>query len=257
MKVIILAGGMGTRLSEETVVKPKPMVEIGDRPILWHIMKTYYHYNVKDFIICLGYKGYMIKEYFANYELHNSDVTFNFRDQTTTTHRRGAEDWSITLADTGVSSMTGGRLKRARTYIGNSTFCMTYGDGLADINITELLRFHRSHGRKATVTAVKPPGRFGALGFGHENQVIEFREKPIGDGGWINGGFFVLEPEVLDLIDGDDSVWERQPMERLAESGELMAYPHAGFWQPMDTIRDKQYLESLWKDNRALWKVWD
>lgn len=256
MKVVILAGGLGTRLSEETVVKPKPMVEIGDHPILWHIMKIYSAFGFKDFIICLGYKGYLIKEYFANYDLHNSDVTLDFRDRSTTIHRRSTEDWRITLVDTGKESMTGGRMKRVQEYLGGETFCMTYGDGVADLNIAELVAFHRSHGRKATVTATQPTGRFGALRFGEGPQVIECQEKPTGDGGWISGGFFVLEPEVCDLIENDLTIWEREPMEALAGSGELMGYQHPGFWQPMDTVRDKNYLESLWRENRAPWKIW-
>ena len=256
MKVVILAGGLGTRLSEETVVKPKPMIEIGDRPILWHIMKSYSSHGLNDFIICLGYKGYMIKEYFANYDLHNRDVTFNLRDQVTVTHRRHTEDWSITLVDTGIESMTGGRLARVRPYLDESTFCMTYGDGLSDVNIGKLIEFHRSHGHKATVTATRPPGRFGALRFGEGDQVSGFQEKPTGDGDWINGGYFVLEPEVCDLIGGDATVWEKEPMETLAGSGDLMAYRHSGFWQPMDTLRDKQHLDALWRGERAPWKTW-
>jgi glucose-1-phosphate cytidylyltransferase len=256
MKVVILAGGLGTRLSEETVVKPKPMVEIGDRPILWHIMKIYSAFGLKDFIVCLGYKGYMIKEYFANYDLHNCDLTLNFRDERTIRHRRNTEEWCITLVDTGNETMTGGRLKRVRPHLGDETFCMTYGDGVADVNISELIQFHRSHGYKSTVTATQPPARFGALRFGEGNQVIGFQEKPSGDGGWINGGFFVLEPGVCDLIVGDSTVWEREPMETLAGSGELMAYRHPGFWQPMDTLRDKQHLESLWRSGNAPWKSW-
>jgi glucose-1-phosphate cytidylyltransferase len=256
MKVVILAGGLGTRLSEETVVKPKPMVEIGDRPILWHIMKSYSAHGLNEFVICLGYKGYLIKEYFANYDLHNRDVTFNLRDQTTQTHRRQTEDWCITLVDTGVESMTGGRLKRVQKYLGNETFCMTYGDGLGDIDITQLVRFHRAHGRQATVTATRPPARFGALLMDDNDEVRGFQEKPTGDGGWINGGFFVLEPGVCDLIEGDRTVWEKEPLETLASSGQLMAYRHAGFWQPMDTLRDKQALEAMWREERAPWKVW-
>jgi glucose-1-phosphate cytidylyltransferase len=256
MKVVILAGGLGTRLSEETVVKPKPMVEIGDRPILWHIMKIYSTFGLKDFVVCLGYKGYMIKEYFANYDLHNCDITLNFRDETTIRHRRNTEDWCITLVDTGKETMTGGRLKRVCQHLGDETFCMTYGDGVADINISDLVQFHRSHGRKSTVTATVPPARFGALRFGEGNEVTGFQEKPTGDGGWINGGFFVLEPEVCDLIADDSTVWEREPMETLASNGELMAYRHPGFWQPMDTVRDKQHLESLWRADQAPWKTW-
>jgi len=256
MKVVILAGGLGTRLSEETVVKPKPMVEIGGRPILWHIMKIYEAFGFKDFIICLGYKGYMIKEYFANYDLHNSDVTFDFRGHTVTTHRRTTEDWRITLVDTGNETQTGGRLKRVREYLGGETFCMTYGDGVSDLNIADLVAFHRSHGRKATVTATQPSSRFGAVRFGEGAQVIGFQEKPTDGGGWISGGFFVLEPEVCDLIDNDLTIWEREPMERLASSSELMGYQHPGFLYLMDTLRDKNYLEFLWHENRAPWKIW-
>ena len=256
MKVVILAGGLGTRLSEETVIRPKPMVEIGDRPILWHIMKIYSAFGFKDFIICQGYKGYMIKEYFANYDLHNSDVTLDFCEHTVTTHRRNTEDWRITLVDTGNETQTGGRLKRVREYLGAETFCMTYGDGVTDLNIADLVAFHRSHGRKATVTATQPSGRFGALRFGNGAEVIGFQEKPTGGGGWINGGFFVLEPEVCDLIDDDLAIWEREPMERLASSSQLMGYHHPGFWHPMDSLRDKNYLESLWRENRAPWKIW-
>jgi glucose-1-phosphate cytidylyltransferase len=257
MKVVILAGGLGTRLAEDTAVKPKPMVEIGDRPILWHIMKIYASYGLNDFIVCLGYKGYLIKEYFANYDLHNCDVTFDFCNKTTVTHRRNTEDWRITLVDTGADTMTGGRIRRIREHLGDTTFCMTYGDGVGDINITELLEFHRTHGRKATVTATQPPGRFGALRVGEEDEVSGFDEKPVGDGGWINGGFFVLEPEVCDLIDGDTITWEQEPMRALAAAGELRAYRHHGFWQPMDTLRDKQHLEALWRGGRAPWRIWD
>jgi glucose-1-phosphate cytidylyltransferase len=256
MKVVILAGGLGTRMSEETVVKPKPMVELGERPILWHIMKIYSSFGLTDFVICLGYKGYLIKEYFNNYDLHNCDVTLDFRKQVTTIHRRDTEDWRITLVETGKDTMTGGRLKRVRQYLDDETFCMTYGDGVADVNITELIGFHRAHGRKATVTAIQPPGRFGALRFGTGDHVAGFQEKAAGDGGWINGGFFVLEPGVCDLIEGDDTVWENDPLEALTSNGDLIAYRHSGFWQPMDTIRDKQRLDALWRSNRAPWKTW-
>ena len=255
MKVVILAGGLGTRISEETAIKPKPMVELGDRPILWHIMKIYSSYGLKDFVICLGYKGYVIKEYFANYDLHNCDVTFDFREHTTTTHRRDTEDWRITLVETGNETMTGGRLKRVSRYL-NETFCMTYGDGVGDVDITGLIGFHRSHGRKATVTAIQPPGRFGALRLADGDRVTGFQEKPAGDGGWINGGFFVLEPSVCDLIAGDSSSWENEAMETLASDGDLLAYKHPGFWRPMDTIRDKHQLDTLWRSNRAPWKSW-
>jgi glucose-1-phosphate cytidylyltransferase len=256
MKVVILAGGLGTRLAEDTGVKPKPMVEIGDRPILWHIMKIYAAYGLNDFVICLGYKGYLIKEYFANYDLHNCDVTFDFCNHTTTTHRRKTEDWRITLVDTGAETMTGGRLRRVREHLGGETFCMTYGDGVGDIDINALLNFHRSHGRKASVTATQPPGRFGALRIDEGDEVTAFEEKPVGDGAWINGGFFVLQPEVCDLIAGDSTAWEQEPMKTLAANGDLCAYRHRGFWQPMDTLRDKQYLESLWRADRAPWRIW-
>jgi glucose-1-phosphate cytidylyltransferase len=257
MKVVILAGGLGTRLAEDTAVKPKPMVEIGDRPILWHIMKIYASYGLNDFIVCLGYKGYLIKEYFANYDLHNCDVTFDFCNHTTVTHRRKTEDWRITLVDTGADTMTGGRIRRIREHLGDTAFCLTYGDGVGDINITELLEFHRAHGYKATVTATQPPGRFGALRIGAGSEVSGFDEKPVGDGGWINGGFFVLEPEVCDLIEGDATTWEQEPMRALAGAGELRAYRHHGFWQPMDTLRDKQHLEALWRSGRAPWRTWE
>jgi len=257
MKVVILAGGLGTRLAEDTALKPKPMVEIGDRPILWHIMKIYAAHGLNDFIICLGYKGYLIKEYFANYDLHNCDVTFDLRTQTTITHRRKTEDWRITLVDTGADTMTGGRLRRVREHLGDTTFCRTYGDGVGNIDITALLAFHRAHGRKATVTATQPPGRFGALRITESTLVTGFDEKPVGDGGWINGGFFVLEPPVLDLIVGDSIAWEQEPMKSLAANGDLCAYRHPGFWQPMDTLRDKQHLESLWRSGNAPWRVWE
>jgi glucose-1-phosphate cytidylyltransferase len=257
MKVVILAGGLGTRLAEDTAVKPKPMVEIGDRPILWHIMKIYAAHGLNDFIICLGYKGYLIKEYFANYDLHNCDVTFDFRTQTRVTHRRKTEDWCITLVDTGADTMTGGRLRRVREHLGNSTFCMTYGDGVGNVDISASIAFHRAHGRKATVTATQPPGRFGSLRLGDADSVAGFEEKPVGDGGWINGGFFVLEPSVCDLIDGDASIWEQEPMKALASADDLGAYRHHGFWQPMDTLRDKQLLESLWRSGNAPWRTWE
>jgi glucose-1-phosphate cytidylyltransferase len=256
MKVVILAGGLGTRLAEDTAVRPKPMVEIGDRPILWHIMKIYSSFGLKDFVICLGYKGYVIKEYFANYDMHNCDVTFDFATQTTITHNRRTEDWRITLVDTGGETMTGGRLRRVRQFLDDGTFCMTYGDGVGDVNITQLIAFHRAHGCKSTVTAMQPPGRFGALRFGEEDQVAGFQEKPVGDGGWINGGFFVLEPDVCDLIAGDSVIWEEGPMRTLASTGQMRAYRHTGFWQPMDTLRDKQQLDALWRSNRAPWRLW-
>ena len=257
MKAVILAGGYGTRISEETVVKPKPMVEIGDKPILWHIMKIYAAHGINDFIICLGYKGYIIKEYFANYMLYMSDVTFDLRKNKMEIHQTGTEPWGVTLIDTGESAMTGGRLKRVKDYIGNETFCLTYGDGVSDINIKNLIDFHRDQGTVATLTAVQSPGRFGAFRLDQNQQKISaFKEKPKGDGAWINGGFFVLEPGVMDYIEGDSTIWEREPMEKLALEGELAAYRHEGFWQPMDTLRDKNTLEKLWESGRAPWKVW-
>ena len=256
MKAVILAGGLGTRLSEETVTKPKPMVEIGGKPILWHIMKTYSHYGINDFIICCGYKGYVIKEYFANYFLHQSDVTFDLKENKMTVHENTSESWSVTLVDTGERSMTGGRLKRVLPYLKNEdAFCFTYGDGVSDTNLNDLIDFHKSHGKLATLTAVYPPGRFGALNI-VDNQVITFEEKPKGDGALINGGFFVLSPKVIDKIDNDDCVWEQEPLKELAKEGELMSFKHDGFWQPMDTLRDKIYLEELLEKNKAPWKVW-
>jgi glucose-1-phosphate cytidylyltransferase len=256
MRVVILAGGLGSRLSEETQTKPKPMVEIGGRPILWHIMKIYAAHGLNDFVVCLGFKGYLIKEYFANYSLHLSDVTFDLGQNSMRVHERRAEDWRVTLIDTGENSMTGGRLKRVAGYLESETFCLTYGDGVGDVNITNLLAFHRRHGRLATVTAIQPPGRFGALRLAAEH-VEGFQEKPIGEGGWISGGFFVLNRKVVDLISGDDTVWEQEPLEELARTGELIAYKHDGFWQPMDTLRDKTHLEQLWVAGKAPWKVWD
>ncbi len=257
MKVVILAGGLGTRISEETHLKPKPMIEIGGYPILWHILKLYSTYGIKDFIICCGYKGYVIKEYFANYFLHMSDVTFDMADNSMTVHQRFAEDWRITLVDTGNDTMTGGRLKRVASYLDrDEPFCFTYGDGVGNINIQELVAFHASHGCAATVTATYPPGRFGAMDVAPDGTITSFREKPKGDGGMVNGGFFVLSPSVIDLIDGDSTTWERGPMERLADDGQLKAYTHHGFWQPMDTLRDKIYLEELWNAGNAPWKIW-
>lgn len=256
MKVVILAGGLGTRLSEETVVRPKPMVEIGGRPILWHIMKIYSHYGFNDFVICLGFKGYMIKEYFSNYFLHMSDVTFDMRNNSMEVHQQHAEPWKVTLVDTGMDSMTGGRLKRVAPYLENETFMLTYGDGVANIDIGDLVRYHRSHGKPATVTSTQPSGRFGALNMGEDGAIHSFQEKPAGDGSWINGGFFVLEPAVIDRIAGDGTVFEKEPLEGLARDGQLMAYRHGGFWQPMDTLRDKQHLEELWSSGQAPWKVW-
>ncbi|GAA6619899.1 glucose-1-phosphate cytidylyltransferase [Scytonema sp. NUACC26] len=257
MKAVILAGGLGTRLSEETSVRPKPMVEIGGKPILWHIMKTYSAHGINEFIICCGYKGYVIKEYFANYFLHMSDVTFDMRFNQMNVHAGNAEPWRVTLVDTGDSTMTGGRLRRVREHIGSETFCFTYGDGVSDVNITEALNFHREQKTLATMTAVQPPGRFGAIVLAHEQtKITSFREKPEGDGAWINGGFFVLEPEVINLIADDSTVWEQVPLEKLADMEQLSAYKHHGFWQPMDTLRDKNYLEDLWQKNKAPWKVW-
>lgn len=255
MKAVILAGGYGTRISEESGVRPKPMVEIGGKPILWHIMKIYSAYGINEFIICLGYKGHMIKEYFANYCLSNSDVTFDMRNNTTEIHDNQTEPWKVTLVHTGHNSMTGGRLKRVAKYIGNETFCMTYGDGISDINIGELIKFHREQGVLATLTAVQQPGRFGAFTLGIEQTTIEnFTEKPSGhDQPWINGGFFVLEPEVLNFIEDDQTTWEKKPMEMLAKKGELAAFRHTGFWQPMDTLRDKNVLEELWQAGKAPW----
>jgi glucose-1-phosphate cytidylyltransferase len=257
MKVVILAGGYGTRISEETQNRPKPMVEIGGKPILWHIMKLYSHYGLSDFVICLGFKGYVIKEYFANYCLHTSDVTFDLGANQLITHERQTENWRVTLVETGLETMTGGRLKRIARYLDSTEpFCLTYGDGVGDVDIAKLLEFHREHGRHATVTATTAPGRFGALRM--QGTTVEgFQEKPVGDGAWINGGFFVLSPDVLKLIDSDSTVWEREPMERLASSGQLAAYKHPGFWQPMDTMREKNQLEALWESGRAPWKVWE
>jgi glucose-1-phosphate cytidylyltransferase len=255
VKAVILAGGLGTRISEETQVRPKPMVEIGGRPILWHIMKLYSHHGIHDFVICLGHRGYVIKEYFANYFLHMSDVTFDLAANRMQVHERHAEPWRVTLVDTGEATMTGGRLRRVRGYVGEETFCLTYGDGLSDVDLGALVAFHRAEGRLATITAVQPPGRFGALQT-ESSRVTGFREKPQGDGGWINGGFFVLERGVFDLIEGDDTVWERAPLERLAAMGQLAAFRHAGFWQPMDTLRDRTQLEALWASGSAPWKVW-
>jgi len=255
MKAVILAGGLGTRLSEETSVRPKPMVEIGGRPILWHVMKIYAAHGIMDFVVCLGYKGYLIKEYFANYFLHMSDVTFDMSKNKMEVHEGKAEPWKVTLVDTGDTTQTGGRLGRVRRYLDGETFCMTYGDGVSDVNVKALLAFHQQHGKRATVTAVQPPGRFGAMEI-VGNAVHHFLEKPRGGEGWINGGFFVLEPGVLDLISGDETYWEKSPMESLAGQGQLQAYRHHGFWHPMDTMRDKTLLESLWVSGKAPWKVW-
>ena len=257
MKAVILAGGLGTRISEETHLRPKPMIEIGGKPILWHILKLYSHYGINEFVICCGYKGYMIKEYFANYFLHMSDVTFNMGTNSMEVHQKNAEPWEITLVDTGENTLTGGRLKRVSEYISNSTFCFTYGDGVADVQIDQLIKQHQAGGKLATVTAVQPPGRFGILALDDESGLVNgFQEKPQGDGGWINGGFFVLEPEVLDLIEGDNTTWEQEPLKRLAADGQLQAYQHRGFWQPMDTLRDRVHLEELWNSGNAPWKLW-
>jgi glucose-1-phosphate cytidylyltransferase len=256
MKVVILAGGLGTRLSEETSLKPKPMVEIGGMPILWHIMKIYSSYGYNDFVICLGYKGYLVKEYFANYFLHKSDVTIDMTENAIKVHDSKAEPWKITLVDTGVSSMTGGRIKRIQPHVNNETFMLTYGDGLGNVNINELLENHYKKAKLCTVTAVQPSGRFGALNLNDNEDVISFLEKPKGDGSWINGGVFVCEPKVFDFIDGDDTVWEKEPMEQIAKSGEMNSFKHEGFWKPMDTLRDKQELEKDWEQNRAQWKIW-
>jgi len=257
MKVVILAGGYGTRISEESEVRPKPMVEIGGNPILWHIMKIYSAYGLNDFIICCGYKSYVIKEYFANYNLRSADVTFDLAGNTTQIHRNGVEPWNVTLIETGENTMTGGRLKRVRNHIGNGTFCLTYGDGVSNVNISDLIEFHRSQETLATLTAAQVPGRFGAFSLAHaQNKITQFAEKPKGDGAWVNSGFFVLEPGVMDYIDGDSTVWEREPLERLAHDGQLSAYRHYGFWQPMDSLRDKHVLEDFWSSENPPWKVW-
>jgi glucose-1-phosphate cytidylyltransferase len=257
MKAVILAGGLGTRLSEETSTRPKPMVEIGGKPILWHILKTYSHHGVNDFVICCGYKGYVIKEYFANYFLHMSDVTFDMRSNVMEVHHKRAEPWKVTLVDTGDDSMTGGRLRRVAPYVRDEeSFCFTYGDGVSDVDVAATIAFHRQHGKLATLTATYPPGRFGALDI-HERQVRNFKEKPQGDGAMINGGFFVLNPSVIDHVAGDHTLWEQEPLAQLAQAGELMAYEHHGFWQPMDTLRDKHLLEELWASGKAPWKVWE
>jgi glucose-1-phosphate cytidylyltransferase len=256
MKAVILAGGFGTRISEESHLKPKPMVEIGGRPILWHIMKTYSHYGINDFVICLGYRGYVIKEYFANYFLHQADVTVDLRDNSMEVLQRKAEPWRVTMIDTGAETMTGGRLKRVRDYVGDDTFCFTYGDGVSDVPIDALIEQHRKHGKRATVTAVQPPGRFGVLEIASSGCVESFQEKPRAEGGWINGGFFVLEPPVFDYIDGDGTYWEHEPMRRLVAEGQMHAYPYEGFWQAMDTLREKNMLEQMWLSGTAPWKVW-
>ena len=257
MKAVILAGGLGTRLSEETSIRPKPMVEVGGRPILWHIMKMYSNHGVKEFIICCGYKSYFIKEYFANYFLHMSDVTFDMSSNEMTVHKKRAESWKVTLVDTGLNSMTGGRLRKVKKYLADdNAFCFTYGDGVSDVNISSLIKFHKKHGKQATVTGVRPPGRFGTLDVENE-QVNSFLEKPKGDGGMINGGFFVLNTSVIDLIQSDSTIWEQEPLEELSKQRQLMCFEHNGFWQPMDTLRDKVFLEELWTSGKAPWKTWD
>ncbi|HWR71937.1 MAG TPA: glucose-1-phosphate cytidylyltransferase [Nitrospirota bacterium] len=257
MKVVILAGGLGTRISEETTSRPKPMVEIGGKPILWHIMKIYSHYGFNDFIICLGHMGYFIKEYFSNYFLHMSDVTFDMRTNTMKVHQQKAEPWLVTLVDTGQETMTGGRIKRIAPYLNKEEpFLMTYGDGLSDVNINDVIAYHRKHGKWATVTATQPSGRFGALNITDHDHVSTFREKPDGDGSWINGGFFILDPKALDLIPGDSTVFEKEPLEQLAQQGQLMAYRYNGFWYAMDSLRDKNHLERLWQSGKAPWKIW-
>jgi glucose-1-phosphate cytidylyltransferase len=254
---MILAGGFGTRISEESAVRPKPMVEVGNMPILWHILKIYSAHGLNDFVICCGYKGNLIKDWFSGYALHFADVTFDMREHQTIVHRRDIEPWRITLVDTGEDTMTGGRIKRALPYIGNETFCLTYGDGVGDVDITRLIAFHKAHGKKATMTAVQPEGRYGAFALAPDEQFVTgFREKPRGDGAWVNGGYFVLEPSVADFIDADKTVWEQQPLQLLAENGELAAYRHEGFWLPMDTLRDRHVLQSLWDSGKAPWKCW-
>lgn len=258
MKAVILAGGFGSRISEESIVRPKPMVEIGPRPILWHIMSIYATHGITDFIVCCGYKAHVIKQYFASYFLLNSGITFDLRNNNIEVHNTGAESWTVTCIDTGDNSMTGGRLKRVREFVSNETFCMTYGDGVSDVDISESIRFHKEHGKLATMTAVQPPGRFGVFSLHDDSTAVEsFREKPKGDGAWVNGGYFVLEPGVFDYIRGDETVWEQEPLDEIARDGQLQAWRHYGFWQPMDTLRDKMYLEELWNKGDAPWKVWE
>ena len=256
MKAVILAGGYGTRISEETQGRPKPMIEIGNMPIIWHIMKNYSFYGINDFLICCGYKGYIIKEYFANYFLNTSDVTIDIKNNKMDVHKKFGESWKVTLIDTGLETMTGGRLKRVKSYVENGTFCFTYGDGLGNVNISELLQFHNEKQTIATITAIQPPGKFGRLHL-DQNIVKSFEEKPDGDGGWINGGFFVLEPQVFDYLGDDSTIWEREPLEKLAKNNQLSAYKHRGFWHPVDTLWDKNYLEKLWKDGSPPWKIWE
>ena len=255
MKVVLLAGGIGSRLSEETTVKPKPLIEIGGKPILWHIMKIYSHYGINEFVICCGYKGYMIKEYFANYFLHMSDVTFDFKNDKMQIHKKFVEPWKVTLVDTGLDTMTGGRLKKVKQYVEDGTFCFTYGDGLCNVNISELIDFHRSKKTLSTVTAVQQPGRFGNLNLQHDI-VKSFKEKPMSDGNWINGGFFVLEPAVFDYIESDSTSWESEPLEKLSKLNQLAAFKHSDFWYAMDTLREKNHLEELWNNGKAPWKIW-
>jgi glucose-1-phosphate cytidylyltransferase len=257
MKAVILAGGLGTRMSEETHLRPKPMIEIGGKPILWHIMKIYSSYGINHFVICLGYKGYLVKEYFANYRCHTSDMTLNLSDNSVEIHNSFSEDWKITLVDTGEQSMTGGRIKRIYDYVkDDENFCLTYGDGVSNVDIAKLIEFHKSHKKLATLTATQPPGRFGALHIDDQNSITEFQEKPDGDGSFINGGFFVLSPKVIKYIEDDKTLWEQEPLKNLAKDNQLMAYKHTGFWQPMDTLRDKTHLEDLWQSGKAPWKVW-
>jgi len=255
LKAVILAGGLGSRISEETNLKPKPLIEIGSMPILWHIMKIYSTFDINDFVICCGYKGYLVKEYFANYFLHMSDVTFDIKNNKMEVHRKNAEPWKVTLVDTGLDTMTGGRLRRVKNFVENETFCFTYGDGLSDVNVSELIKFHKNQHTIVTVTSVQHPGRFGLLDI-EGNKISKFSEKPPGDGNWINGGFFVLEPKVFDYLKDDSTVWEKEPLEKLAKDGQLSAYTHTGFWQPLDTLRDKNYLEKLWASGKAPWKIW-
>ena len=255
MKVVILAGGYGTRISEETHLKPKPMIEIGGKPILWHIMKSYSAYGINEFVICCGYRGYMIKEYFANYFLHTSDITFDIQNNKMEVHKKFAEPWKVTLVDTGLETMTGGRLKKVKDFVGDGTFCFTYGDGVSNVNISKLIEFHKNNKTICTVTAVQPPGRFGTLNISG-NKITSFKEKPAGDGNWINGGYFVLEPSVFDYLKDDFTIWEREPLKRLAQENQLSAFKHTGFWQPLDTLRDKNYLEELWNSDNAYWKNW-
>ena len=256
MQAVILAGGFGTRISEESYLKPKPMIEIGSKPIIWHIMKIFSHYKINDFIICCGYKGYLLKEYFSNYFLHNSDVTFDLGTNKIEIHKKNSEDWKVTLIDTGLNTLTGGRIKRIKEYINEDNFCLTYGDGLSDINISKLIEFHYSQKKDATLTAVQPAGRFGVLKITNQNEVQRFQEKPIGDGGWVNGGFFILNKSVINKSQDDNTIWEKDPLINLAKNNNLAAFKHKGFWHPMDTLRDKNYLEDLWNSSNPPWKIW-